>query len=66
MPAFVYILRCRDDTLYTGAVKDLRARLRRHEAGTASRYTRAVMGALSILRAESTKKHGAIDEEAKR
>jgi putative endonuclease len=37
----VYILRCRDTTLYTGAAKDLRARLRMHEAGTASRYTRA-------------------------
>ena len=38
---FVYILRCRDSSLYTGAAKDLQARLRKHEAGTASRYTRA-------------------------
>ncbi len=38
---FVYILRCRDASLYTGAAKDLRARVRKHEAGTASRYTRA-------------------------
>jgi putative endonuclease len=37
----VYILRCRDSSLYTGAAKDLQARLRKHEAGTASRYTRA-------------------------
>ena len=37
----MYVLRCRDATLYTGAAKDLRARLRKHEAGTASRYTRA-------------------------
>jgi putative endonuclease len=37
----VYILRCRDASLYTGAAKDLRARVRKHEAGTASRYTRA-------------------------
>jgi len=37
----VYILRCSDATLYTGAAKDLRARLSKHEAGTASRYTRA-------------------------
>jgi len=39
--AFVYILRCRDGSFYTGAAKDLAARLRRHEAGRASRYTRA-------------------------
>ncbi len=38
---FVYILRCRDSSFYTGAAKDLRARVRKHEAGTASRYTRA-------------------------
>jgi putative endonuclease len=38
---FVYMLRCRDGSLYTGAAKDLRLRVRRHQAGTASRYTRA-------------------------
>lgn len=37
----MYILRCRDASLYTGAAKDLGARVRKHEAGTASRYTRA-------------------------
>lgn len=35
------MLRCRDGSLYTGAAKDLRARVLKHEAGTASRYTRA-------------------------
>ncbi|MFI5183114.1 MAG: GIY-YIG nuclease family protein [Vicinamibacteria bacterium] len=39
--AFVYILRCRDGSFYTGATKDLDARLRLHQAGRASRYTRA-------------------------
>lgn len=39
--AFVYILRCSDGSLYTGIAKDLAARLRRHQAGRASRYTRA-------------------------
>ncbi|HXK11209.1 MAG TPA: GIY-YIG nuclease family protein [Vicinamibacteria bacterium] len=38
---FVYMLRCCDGSLYTGAAKDLQARVRQHEAGTASRYTRA-------------------------
>jgi putative endonuclease len=39
--AFVYLLRCGDGTLYTGVAKDLDARMRQHEAGRASRYTRA-------------------------
>jgi putative endonuclease len=38
---FVYILRCGDGSLYTGAAKDLEARLLQHTSGRASRYTRA-------------------------
>jgi putative endonuclease len=38
--AFVYILRCGDGTLYTGAAVDVERRLRTHRAGRASRYTR--------------------------
>jgi predicted GIY-YIG superfamily endonuclease len=38
---FVYILRCADGTLYTGAALDLDRRLRAHRAGRAARYTRA-------------------------
>lgn len=36
-----YILRCADDTLYTGITNDLEKRLGAHNAGTASKYTRA-------------------------
>ena len=38
---FVYILRCGDGSLYTGAAKDVARRLLEHQAGTASKYTRA-------------------------
>lgn len=38
---FVYLLRCRDDSLYAGAAKDLAARVRAHQRGQASRYTRS-------------------------
>ena len=38
---YVYLLRCRDGTLYAGAAVDLARRLRDHRAGRASRYTRA-------------------------
>ncbi|MBI3635049.1 MAG: GIY-YIG nuclease family protein [Candidatus Rokubacteria bacterium] len=39
--AFVYILKCRDGSLYTGVARDLTRRLAQHEAGVASKYTRA-------------------------
>jgi putative endonuclease len=37
--AWVYLLRCRDGSLYTGWTVNLERRLARHQAGTASRYT---------------------------
>lgn len=37
--AWVYMLRCSDGSLYTGWTNDLEARLARHAAGKASRYT---------------------------
>ncbi len=37
--AWVYLLRCRDGSLYTGWTIDLDHRLARHQAGSASRYT---------------------------
>jgi putative endonuclease len=39
--AYVYLLRCADDSLYCGWTTDVRRRLAAHEAGTASRYTRS-------------------------
>jgi putative endonuclease len=38
---YVYMLRCRDGSLYTGIARDLERRLARHQSGKASRYTRA-------------------------
>ena len=37
----VYIVRCSDGSLYTGATNDVKRRLKMHNAGTASKYTRA-------------------------
>ena len=37
----VYILRCGDETLYTGITNDLDRRLAAHDSGAASRYTRS-------------------------
>ncbi|HEV2671778.1 MAG TPA: GIY-YIG nuclease family protein [Gemmatimonadales bacterium] len=41
MPWKVYLLRCRDGTLYTGITNDLDRRLALHETGKASAYTRS-------------------------
>ena len=38
---FVYILKCADDSLYTGITIDFERRLAQHNAGKASKYTRA-------------------------
>jgi putative endonuclease len=37
----VYLLSCADGTLYCGVTTDLDRRLAEHNAGTASKYTRA-------------------------
>lgn len=37
----VYIVRCHDESLYTGITTDIDRRIRQHNAGTASRYTRS-------------------------
>lgn len=37
----VYILKCADGTLYTGATKNLTNRLQQHNLGKASKYTRS-------------------------
>lgn len=36
----IYLLECRDGTYYCGITIDMAQRLRQHNAGTASRYTR--------------------------
>lgn len=37
----VYLLRCADNSLYCGITNDIEARLELHNAGKASKYTRA-------------------------
>ncbi len=35
----VYILRCKDGTLYTGITKDIKRRVKQHNDGKGSKYT---------------------------
>ena len=44
----VYILRCADETLYTGITNDLAARLAAHATGTGAKYTRG-RGPFSVV-----------------
>lgn len=37
---YVYILRCKDKTLYTGYTPDLEQRVKKHKAGKGAKYTR--------------------------
>ncbi|UOQ44688.1 GIY-YIG nuclease family protein [Halobacillus salinarum] len=37
---YVYILRCKDNTLYTGYTNDLPARLKKHSEGNGAKYTK--------------------------
>ena len=55
---FVYILRCDDDTLYTGITNDLTRRCDQHNAGTASRYTRSRLPvALAYQEVQASRSH---------
>ena len=61
---FVYILLCRDATLYTGVAVDLDRRFRQHLAGTASRYTRSRLPAKLVYREEQPDRSAAQKREA--
>jgi putative endonuclease len=37
----VYVLECRDGSLYTGYTDDVKKRVKKHNAGKASKYTRS-------------------------
>jgi putative endonuclease len=55
---WVYLLKCRDGTLYTGITTDAERRLAQHNAGTASKYTRS-RRPVSMVYREPAKNHGA-------
>jgi putative endonuclease len=61
---FVYILRCADGTLYTGITTDPDRRLAQHNAGTASKYTRARRPAVIAYREEQPDRSSASKREA--
>lgn len=47
----VYLLRCRDESLYCGITNDLQARLEAHRTGKGAKYTRG-RGPLELVYSE--------------
>ena len=58
---YTYVLACADGTLYTGWTTNLERRIRAHQAGKGSRYTRARLPVTLVYQ----RAHGTA-EEAKR
>ena len=55
---YLYILRCGDDTLYTGITNDISARLKAHASGKGAKYTRG-RGPLELVYQEQQESYSA-------
>ena len=64
MPWTVYMLRCRDGSLYTGITNDLSKRLTMHAAGKASKYTRSRLPVRLAYQEPRRSKSAALKREA--
>lgn len=60
----VYMLLCADGTIYTGVTTDPKRRLEQHNAGTASRYTRARRPVEMMHHESGHTRGGALSREA--
>ncbi len=60
---YVYMLRCRDGSLYTGWTNDLEKRLKAHNSGSASKYTRTRLPAELVYFEEWESKEAAMSRE---
>ena len=64
-PAWVYLLRCRDSSLYCGWTNDLDRRMTAHAAGRASRYTRSRLPVTLAAALPMPDRGAALREEAR-
>ena len=60
----VYLLRCRDGSLYTGITKDVSRRCEQHNAGTGSRYTRSRRPVILVYQESKRSRSLALKREA--
>lgn len=61
---FVYVVRCRDGTLYTGISRDVEARVAKHNQGKGARYTRGRGPVALIHRERKSSQAAALRREA--
>lgn len=62
---YTYILKCADNTLYTGWTNDIQKRFRQHQEGKGARYTKG-RGPLTLVYLEiSETKQQAMSREAR-
>jgi len=59
----LYILKCKDGTYYTGITNDLSRRVKQHNEGTASRYTRSRRPVKVIFQEPCRSKSSALKKE---
>lgn len=60
---FLYILECSDGSLYTGVTTDIDRRLREHQEGTGSRYTRTRRPVVLVHQEECGNRSQALSRE---
>ncbi len=63
MSYYVYLLRCRDGTLYTGYTDDPERRLKVHNAGKGAKYTRSRLPVELVYREQCPDKSAALRRE---
>jgi UV DNA damage endonuclease len=59
----VYVLSCNDGSFYTGVTNNLEDRLKKHNAGTASRYTRSHLPVKLIYQEQQASRSDALKRE---
>ena len=63
MSYYVYLLRCRDGTLYTGYTDNPERRLRVHNAGKGAKYTRSRLPVELVYQEQCPDKSAALRRE---
>lgn len=61
---WVYLLECRDGSLYTGVTTDVAARVATHSAGEGARYTRSRLPVTLVYSENVTDRSSALRREA--
>lgn len=62
-PWYVYLLKCADDTLYTGITTDVNRRLNEHNKGTGAKYTKTRRPVVLVAVSEASNRSEASKEE---